>query len=107
MRCHQKRTEAGWAVVVLLFSGLAVMVFSSLFTARAQQTNAAESAFQDDPAAHQLYREMIGAMRHARTLSWTGENRWKFQGRFVTTGTYRIWLKKPNYARVEVTRTGQ
>ncbi len=72
-----------------------------------QQTNAVETAFKDDPSAHQLYREMIDAMHKATTLSWTGENRWKFQGRFVPTTTYRIWLKKPNYARVEMTRVGQ
>jgi len=29
------------------------------------------------------------------------------EGRFFATGTYRIWLRKPNYARVEVTRPGK
>jgi outer membrane lipoprotein-sorting protein len=31
----------------------------------------------------------------------------KWQGKFVTVADYRIWLKKPNYARVEMTRAGQ
>ena len=92
-----KRITAWLAVVIVLCS----------FRAWPQQTNAVESAFQDDPAAHQLYREMIEVMHKATTLSWTGENRWKSQGRFVPTATYRIWLKKPNYARVEMTRLGQ
>jgi outer membrane lipoprotein-sorting protein len=87
--------------------GLAAALCFGVLPARPQQTNTAETAFQDDPAAHQLYREMIEAMDQATTLSWTGENRWKYQGRSLTTGTYRIWLKKPNYARVEMTRTGQ
>jgi hypothetical protein len=87
--------------------GLAVTLCLSVLRAWPQQTNTAEAAFQDDPAAHQLYREMIQAMRKATTLSWTGENQWNFEGRFVATGTYRIWLKKPNYARVEMTRTGK
>jgi outer membrane lipoprotein-sorting protein len=87
--------------------GLAVTLCLSVLRAWPQQTNTAETAFQDDPAAHQLYREMIEAMDQATTLSWTGENRWKYQGRFFPSGTYRIWLKKPNYARVEMTRTGQ
>jgi outer membrane lipoprotein-sorting protein len=87
-------------------AGLAMALCFSVLRAWPQQTNTAEAAFQDDPAAHQLYREMIEAMRKATTLSWTGENRWKNLGRLFTTGTYRIWLKKPNYARVEMTLTG-
>ena len=71
-----------------------------------QQTNTVETAFQDEPAAHQLYREMIDAMRKATTLSWTGDYRMEMQGHSYPVGVYRIWLKKPNYARVEMTLTG-
>jgi outer membrane lipoprotein-sorting protein len=94
-----------WAERIVAWSAV-VMVLCS-FRAWAEQTNATDAAFQDDPAAHQLYQEMIQAMRKATTLSWTGENRAKFQDRFSPSGTYRIWLKKPNYARVEMTRPGQ
>ncbi len=86
---------------------LAVVIVLSSFRVWPQQTNAVESAFQDDPAALQLYKGMIEAMRKATTLSWTGETRWKNLGQFFTTGTYQAWLKKPNYARVEMTRMGQ
>ncbi len=92
--------KGNWITTVLATA----LCFSAL-RAWPQQTNTAEPAFQDDPAAHQLYGEMIQAMRKATTLSWAGENRCNFEGRFVPTGTYRIWLKKPNYARVEMTRT--
>jgi len=88
-------------------AGLAVAVCFCFLRAWPQQTNTAEPAFQDEPAAHQLYREMVEAMRKATTLSWTGDNRWKMQGRLFTVANYRIWLKKPNYARVEMTRVGQ
>ncbi len=87
--------------------GLAVAMICCALRAWSQQTNTVDAAFQDDPAAHQLYREMIEAMRKATTLSWSGETRWKNQGQLLPTATYRIWLKKPNYARVEMTRTGQ
>jgi hypothetical protein len=87
--------------------GLVVALCLSVLRAWPQQTNTGETVFQDDPAAHQLYREMIQAMGKATTLSWVGENRWKFQDRFVPTSTYRIWLKKPNYARVEMIRPGK
>jgi outer membrane lipoprotein-sorting protein len=88
-------------------AGLAVAVCFSFLPAWPQQTNTIEAAFQDEPAAHQLYQDMVEAMRKATTLSWTGEHRMKWQGKFVTVANYRIWLKKPNYARVETTRVGQ
>ena len=87
--------------------GFAVAVCFCFLPAWPQQTNTVEPTFPDEPAAHQLYQDMVEAMRKATTLSWTGEHRWKWQGKFVTVATYRIWLKKPNYARVEMTRVGQ
>jgi len=84
----------GWLAVVMVLWSCRVWP---------QQTNGVEAPFEDEPGAHQRYREMIEAMRKATTLSWSGENRSKFQGRSATIGTYRIWLKKPNYARVEMT----
>ena len=109
MVCHENKTlgsghggmKANW-----IRTGLAMALCLGVLRVWPQQTNAAEAEFQDNPAAHKLYREMIQAMRKATTLSWTGKNRWNFEGRFVATDTYRIWLKKPNYARVEMTRTG-
>jgi Predicted periplasmic protein (DUF2092) len=92
-----KRIPAWLAVVLVLCS----------FRVWPQQTNTVEAAFQDEPAAHQLYREMVEAMRKPTTLSWSGETRMKNEGQFLPTATYRIWLKKPNYARVEMTRRGQ
>jgi outer membrane lipoprotein-sorting protein len=88
-------------------AGLALAVCFCFLPAWPQQTNTVEPAFRDEPAAHQLYQDMVEAMRNATTLSWTGEHRWKWQGKFVTVANYRIWLKKPNYARVEMTRMGQ
>ena len=72
-----------------LKTGLAAAACFCFFCACSQQTNtvrqtnSAGTGFQDEPAARQLYGEMIGAMRKATTLSWTGQNRWKFQGLFV------------------------
>ncbi len=87
--------------------GLAMAFCFSVLRACPQETNTAEAAFQDDPAAHQLYQEMIQAMRKATTLSWTSEHLSQFEGRSYTSGICRIWLKKPNYARVEMTRMGK
>jgi outer membrane lipoprotein-sorting protein len=88
-------------------AGLALAICFCFLPAWPRQTNTVEPAFPDEPAAHQLYQDMVEAMRKATTLSWAGEYRWKSQGKFVTVANYRIWLKKPNYARVETTRVGQ
>jgi outer membrane lipoprotein-sorting protein len=114
----RKRKEARQALVPapqgqanmkgkLVKVGLAVAVCFCCLSALPQPTNTAEPAFPDEPAAHQLYGDMVEAMRNATTLSWTGEHRWKWQGESVTVANYRIWLKRPNYARVEMTRVGQ
>jgi len=63
--------------------------------------------FKDDPAAHALYDQMIAAMRAARTLSWQSEYRWEAKGKEIGHATYRIWMKKPNYARVEASTDGE
>jgi outer membrane lipoprotein-sorting protein len=60
----------------------------------------AATTFQDEPAAHAIYKEMIAAMRKAKTLSYV--SRYSFEGKgFKMSTTYRAWLKKPNHFRVE------
>ncbi len=55
--------------------------------------------FQDEPAAHALYNQMMEAMRKAESLSYTGQ--YSIEGYGREECTYRMWLKKPNYFRVE------
>jgi len=63
--------------------------------------------FRDEPAVHKLYTQMVDTMRKAKTLSWVSDYRWEARGRTLAHATYRIWLKKPNYARMEATRVGE
>lgn len=67
----------------------------------------ASQTFQDEPAAHALYTQMVDAMRSATNLSWAGAYRWEFRSQSGGPATYRIWLKKPNYARLEAVPPGQ
>jgi outer membrane lipoprotein-sorting protein len=60
---------------------------------------------QDEPAAHALYTQMIQAMRQAKSLSYTSRYRMEAKGRTILECIYRVWLKKPNYFRVETERT--
>ncbi|MEW6742712.1 MAG: DUF2092 domain-containing protein [Planctomycetota bacterium] len=70
-----------------------------------QQEEQAPSAavFEDDPAAHALYDEMVETMRQAESLTWVSDYRWEAEGRELGHATYKIWLKKPNFARMEAT----
>ncbi|MGA2063010.1 MAG: hypothetical protein ABSG67_21260 [Thermoguttaceae bacterium] len=55
----------------------------------------------DEPAAHALYNQMVEAMRKADSLSYVSHYTWEAKGRVLGDCTYRVWLKKPNYFRVE------
>jgi len=57
--------------------------------------------FEDEPAAHALFDQMIEAMRKADSLSYVGHYRWEAKGVVLGDCTYQAWLKKPNYFRVE------
>ena len=63
------------------------------------------AAFKDEPAAHALYDQMIETMRTAKSLSYVSSYRTEVEGRTITQCNYRVWLKKPNYFRVESERT--
>jgi peroxiredoxin/outer membrane lipoprotein-sorting protein len=57
--------------------------------------------FKDEPEAHQLYDKMINAFRNAKTLYYKSERWFGQEGRVPEEATYKIWLKKPNFARME------
>jgi outer membrane lipoprotein-sorting protein len=61
-----------------------------------------ESVVKDEPAAHALYDQMVATMRSATTLSYTCAS----SSPGERTESYRIWLKKPNYFRVEAISAG-
>jgi hypothetical protein len=61
----------------------------------------AVTIFHDEPAAHALYNQMIDAMRKADSLSYVSHYTLEWKGEVRGDCTYRAWLKKPNYFRVE------
>ena len=56
------------------------------------KTVSVKDTFKDEPEAHGLYDKMIETMRNAESLSYKGD---------CGNCTYTIWMKKPNYFRVE------
>jgi outer membrane lipoprotein-sorting protein len=97
----------GVAIVVIAFvvavGGL--MARSHAAAAEEPEAGAAAAAFKDEPAAHALYDQMIDAMRKADSLSYVSHYRWEARGMVLGDSTYRAWLKKPNYFRVEAKST--
>jgi outer membrane lipoprotein-sorting protein len=92
-----------WNLTFAVLSGLGLLV-SSAFAAEKQ---AVEGPFKDEPSAHALYNAMVETMRKADTLCWVSDYRWAARGQELGHVQYKIWLKKPNYARVEVMPAGK
>ena len=76
-------------------------------SACASDKQPADAGFKDEPPAHALYNTMVETMRKADTLSWVSDYRWGARGKELGHAEYKIWLKKPNYARVEAKPAGQ
>jgi outer membrane lipoprotein-sorting protein len=81
----------------------AVLGWAFLSPVSAKEEGLAETLFQDEPAAHALYDRMIETMRKAQSLYYEADYWMESQRQKLRETKYRIWLKKPNYFRVETT----
>jgi hypothetical protein len=61
------------AAVVSIGLAFAVLAWAFLPPASAEQEGAADSSFQDKPAAHALYDRMVETMRKAQSLCYEAE----------------------------------
>jgi beta-lactamase regulating signal transducer with metallopeptidase domain/peroxiredoxin/outer membrane lipoprotein-sorting protein len=60
------------------------------------------SEFPDEPAAHAMFTQMIETLQKAESLSYVCHAACVTKGEKPHGGeNYRIWLKKPNYCRIE------
>jgi outer membrane lipoprotein-sorting protein len=97
-----------WAMIVvvgLILGSLAIYSFGP-----EQQQEPSDITLEDEPSdmtledesdARALYEKMIETMRNAESLSYTSNYRGQARGEELARCTYTIWLKKPNYFRVE------
>lgn len=90
-----------------LTAGAVAPWFLGAVIALSQPAVPEKKPFQDEPAAHALYDKMVETMRQAKSLSWASEYRWEAKGETLGKATYRIWLKKPNFVRLEAAPAGQ
>jgi outer membrane lipoprotein-sorting protein len=86
----------GVGSTILLLCGAAWLLLPA--SVEAAERDAA--TFADEPAAHAAYNRMIEAMHQARTLSYTSRYECEDWG-VRTSHTFRLWLKKPNFFRME------
>jgi outer membrane lipoprotein-sorting protein len=90
-----------------LTAGTVAPWFLGVALALAQPDAPQEKPFQNEPSARALYDQMVKTMRQAKSLSWVSEYRWEVKGDTLGKATYRIWLKKPNYVRLEAAPAGK
>lgn len=60
--------------------------------------------FPDEPTAHALYDKLVGILKEAKMFSYVSQYRWEANGQELSHATYHMWLKKPGFARMEVSR---
>lgn len=82
-------------VVLLLFS----MIFISIGVII--RDNEDKGAFIDEPSAHRLYEKMKKTLYNTESLYCEGLSSKESRGNEYNRCSYKIWMKKPNYARIE------
>ncbi len=90
----------GVGSTILLLGGAAWL----LLPASVDAAELDAQTFADEPAAHAAYNRMIEAMHQARSLSYTSRYDCVVGG-VRTSHTFRVWLKKPNFFRMETRST--
>ncbi len=94
--------------IVCLTAVGAMLGWLSLCFASAEKEQSSDTTFQDEPVAHALYDKMIETMRKAQSLSYESDYSFGREGTKGRQCTYTIWMKKPNYFRVEtVSKKGE
>lgn len=62
---------------------------------------ASKSEISGDIEGASIYRKMHRAVRKSKTLFLQSEYAWEVDGREIGRSIYSLWLKKPNFARLE------
>jgi len=65
-----------------------------------------DTLFQDDPLAHALYDKMKQALQDAETIYCRSQYQFEIPNLTPIYCQYELWMKKPNYARMEAYTMG-
>jgi len=91
---------------VALVAACAVICLNTLAAALADDLLGVPPV-KDEPAARAIYNSMLDAMKKADTLSYTNAYSIDGFGPLHLKSVYKVYLKKPNYARIEETIDGK
>jgi len=97
----KQRMTAERLIALSLLACAAAMLVSLPAPGAASRRRKPEPAIGGDASALVAYRNMHRAFRAARSLTFESEYVWESEGREIGRSTYRLWLKKPNHARIE------
>jgi len=90
----------------MLRTGLAAGValaaaLSAPLEARGAEDASSYARMKSEVTGRFVYARMMKTMRDARSLSWASDYVWRTDSTEVAHAAYRIWMKKPNFARIE------
>jgi len=54
-----------------------------------------------------MYNQMVSSLRKAKSISWVAQCDLSMGKKAVGSAKYKIWMQKPNYARIEVFQPGK
>ncbi|MGB2697110.1 MAG: redoxin domain-containing protein [Candidatus Zixiibacteriota bacterium] len=90
----------------MMILGLAFGFMFFPLSAASQEKEPPDTLFKDDPLAHALYDKMNQALQDAQTLYYQSLYHLEMSGLPPIICQYKLWMKKPNYARMEVFTQG-
>ncbi|MCK4374489.1 MAG: TlpA family protein disulfide reductase [Candidatus Brocadiae bacterium] len=94
-------------LIGVLMAAMALMLGVHSPVVESDESAPAAAVFEDDPAAHALYDQMLETMREAETLHYRSDYSWRREDMPLGSATYEVWLKKPNHVRIEARCEGQ
>lgn len=107
-----KKKVTIWTMIVVVGAVLVCLAVYYFTPAQQQEPSGvpfkdeqSDVTFEDEPAARALYERMVETMRNAESLSYKNNYMWERESK-VGRCTYAIWMKKPNYLRVETINSG-
>jgi peroxiredoxin/outer membrane lipoprotein-sorting protein len=99
MGARMKKCARVFALALIMVPALLLVPVSGA----APGERVSDIAISGDASARAIYLAMHLALHDARTLSYESQYVWMTDGREIGRSNYRMWLSKPNYARLEST----
>ncbi|MBU8923312.1 MAG: DUF5329 family protein [Bacteroidales bacterium] len=88
-------------VIGLIMIGWGLVGFVVAVPAGAMAVPVSTPVFEDEPEAHALYDRMLDVFKTSETLFLDGEYSWGIGDIDLGKARFRLWMKKPNFARME------